>query len=88
MLQRRTSTSKVLAPVDVLAFDYMLWVHKGISNDVVGLVAKAMYEHEKELHAASPLWRSHRSKTMAKNQGEAYHPGAVSFYKKAGIWKR
>ena len=78
----------VLKPVNVLAFDYMLWVHKDVSSDLVGRVAKAMYENEKELHAASPLWRSHRSKTMAKDQGEPYHPGAVSFYKKAGIWKR
>lgn len=78
----------VMAPVNVLAFDYMLWVHKGVSNDVVGRVTKALYEHEKDLHAASPLWRSHHSKTMAKDQGEAYHPGAVDFYKSVGIWKR
>jgi TRAP transporter TAXI family solute receptor len=78
----------VMTPTNVLAFDYMLWAHKGVSNDAVSKVAKAMYENEKELHAAGPFWRSHKSKKMGKNQGWPYHPGAISFYKQVGVWKR
>ena len=78
----------IVEPTTVLAFDYMLWAHKSVSNDIVAKVVKAMYENEKELHAASPTWRSHKSKKMAKDQGFVYHPGAVGFYKKVGIWKR
>lgn len=78
----------VKSPVNILAFDYMLWAHKGVSNDVVSKVAKAMYDNEGELHAAGPFWRSHKSNKMAKDQGWPYHPGAIGFYKKAGIWKR
>lgn len=78
----------VLKPVHVMAFDYMFWAHKGVSNDKVYKATKAMYENEKELHAAGPLWRSHKSKKMAKDQGASYHPGAVKFYKEVGIWKR
>ncbi len=78
----------VMSPTNILAFDYMLWAHKGVSNDAVSKVAKAMYDNEKELHAAGPFWRSHKSKKMAKDQGWPYHPGAISFYKKVGIWKR
>ena len=78
----------VEVPTKVLGFDYMLWAGKGVSDDVVYKVTKAMYEHEKELHAISPLWRSHSSKNMAKDQGFPYHPGAIKFYKEAGIWKR
>jgi hypothetical protein len=78
----------VLEPVTIVAFNYMLWAHKGIADQTVSKVVKAMYDNEKELKSMSPLWRTHSSKGMAKDQGEAYHPGAITFYKKAGIWKR
>jgi len=78
----------IVERTNVLGFDYMLWAHKGVSNENVAKVVKAMYENEKELHAASPTWRSHKSKKMAKDQGFAYHPGAIGFYKKVGIWNR
>lgn len=78
----------ILSPTNIIAFDYMLWAHKDVSNDVVATVAKAMYENEKELHDSSPLWRSHKSSEMGKDQGFDYHPGAEAFYKEVGIWKR
>ena len=75
----------VLAPVHGLHFDYLLWTHKGASDDLVYKVVKAMYENEKELKESSPLWRSHASKRMAKEQAFDYHPGALKFYKEAGL---
>ena len=78
----------VLQPIHTLFFDYMLWTHKGQKDETVYKVVKAMYENEKALHDTSPLWRSHRSKKMAKNQGTPYHPGAIKFYKEVGVWKR
>ncbi len=78
----------IMSPTKIIAFDYMLWAHKGVSNGAVSKVAKAMYDNQKELHAAGPFWRSHNSNKMGKDQGWPYHPGAVSFYKKAGVWKR
>jgi len=78
----------VLEPVYTIAFDYMLWAHKGVPADEVAKVAQAMYENEKELKASSPLWSSHSSQKMAKDQGMPYHPGAEAYYKKVGIWKR
>lgn len=78
----------VLEPVNVIGFNYMLWANKDISDQVVGKVVKAMYDNEKELKSMSPLWRTHSSKGMAKDQGEPYHPGAIKFYKQVGVWKR
>jgi len=78
----------ISTPTKVLGFDYVLWAGKGVSNDVVYKVVKAMYEHEKELHGISALWRSHRSKNMAKDQGLPYHPGAIKYYRESGIWNR
>lgn len=74
----------VLEPVNVLHFDYLLWTHKVASNEVVYKVVKTMHENEKDLKASSPLWRSHSSKRMSKDQGFALHPGAMKFYKEIG----
>ena len=41
--------------------------------------AKAMYDNEKELHAAGPFWRIHKSAKMGNDQGWPYHPGAIAF---------
>lgn len=73
------------SPKTVMAFDYALWVHKDVADEVVYKVSKALYDNEKALHATSPLWRSHRSARMAKDQGLAYHPGALKFYREVGI---
>jgi TRAP transporter TAXI family solute receptor len=78
----------VLKPVNVIGFNYMLWANKDVADGTVYKVVKAMYDNEKELHSISPLWRNHSSKTMSKDQGETYHPGAVKFYKEVGTWKR
>jgi TRAP transporter TAXI family solute receptor len=73
-------------PTKIFAFDYMLWANKGVSDDVVYKVTKAMYEHEKDLKTLSPLWTSFFSKNMAKDQGLPYHPGAIKLYKEVGLW--
>ncbi len=78
----------VLGPTNVIAFDYNLWVNKDVSDDIVYKVVKAMYENEGELKETSPLWLSHSSKTMARDQGLGYHPGAIKLYKEVGIWNR
>jgi len=78
----------ILAPVNIVAFDYNMWVHKDVPAKTVYKVVKAMYENEEELKSASPLWRSHRSSNMAEDQGLEYHPGAIKFYSEVGIYKR
>lgn len=75
----------VLEPVNVLHYDYLVWTHKGVSDEAVYKSVKALYENEAELKASSPLWRSHASKTMGKDHGFAYHPGAMKFYKEVGL---
>ena len=75
-------------PIHVLAYDYMLWTHQGMDAEIVYQVAKALFENEKTLHEASPIWRSHRSARMGRDHRLAYHPGAVKLYQEKGAWKR
>ncbi len=80
----------VLAPkkTNVISFDYTLWVNKDVSDDTVYSVVKAMYDNEGALKESGPLWRSHSSATMARDQGLDYHSGAIKFYEEVGIWDR
>lgn len=77
----------VVEPIYTLHYDFLLWTHSGLDAQTVYDVTKAVYDNEKELKAASPLWRSHFSANMAKDHGTPYHPGAVKFYKEAGLLK-
>jgi hypothetical protein len=80
----------IKSTVKVFGFDYLLWAGKGVSEDIVYKVAKAMYENEKELKGASAVWRSHKSANMGEDHGPTlrYHPGAVRLFKEKGVWKR
>ncbi len=76
-------------PVHVIHFEYSLWANKDVDDDTVYKVTKAMFDNEDGLHELSPLWRSHASKKMGKDQGSEmpYHPGAIKFYQEAGVWR-
>jgi TRAP-type uncharacterized transport system substrate-binding protein len=56
-------------------------------DDSAYKVAKTMYENAKEMGDAFPPFKFFDPKQMAKNVGVLqYHPGAVKFFKEAGIW--
>lgn len=71
----------------MMTFDYTLFAGKGVSDDVVYKVAKAMFENRKDLVAASPLWNSFNPETMGRTKGIEYHPGAIKLLKEKGAWK-
>ncbi|MBT5048067.1 MAG: TAXI family TRAP transporter solute-binding subunit [Rhodospirillaceae bacterium] len=89
IIQPAKGLTGVIEPTNFVSYDYLLWTHKGLSNDVAYKVAKVMHKQAKQLKEGGPLWRSYRdSKRMQKDQGFAYHPGAVKYYKEAGLWSR
>jgi TRAP transporter TAXI family solute receptor len=77
----------VKSPVKVTHFDYTLFAGKDVKDEIVYKVTKAMYENQKELVAASPLWRSFKPENMGKDQGIPFHPGALKFLKEKGVIK-
>lgn len=75
-------------PSNLMAFDYTLFSGKDVEDDLVYYVVKLMYENVDELRATGALWAEFQGETMSKDVGLAYHPGAIRFYKEAGLWKR
>lgn len=64
----------------VFAYDYLLFAHKDVSDDIVTRMAKAMYEGAEELKATSPLWAEYDPATIGKPLELEYHPAAAAFY--------
>lgn len=72
----------------LIGYDFTLFTNKNVPEKTVYLVAKALVESVKDLHAVSPVWRSFNAKRAGKDQGYAYHPGAIMAYKEKGVWMR
>lgn len=85
----RKGLTGVSVPTTFITYDYMLWTHKGVSDETVYTVTKVMHQQVAQLKDGGPLWKSYEANSrLAKDQGMAYHPGAVKYYKEAGLWKR
>ncbi len=77
----------VVEPTVFVTYDFLLWTHKGVSDDIVYKVTKVMHTQEKQLKEGGPLWRSFSAdKRLAKQHGFPYHPAAVKYYKEVKLW--
>lgn len=73
------------APVHVNVFDYVLWASKDVSDEVVHAVTKALFDQAEALAASGPVWAGFEGARMALDVGSDYHPGALRFYREAGV---
>jgi len=86
----RKGLTGVIEPTNMVTYDYLLWTHKNMSDEIVYKVTKVMHNHEKQLKEGGPLWRSYRANArLAKSYGAdvPYHPAAIKYYKEAGLLK-
>ena len=74
-------------PTPIIAFDMDLNTSTKVSDDVIYKVVKAIYENKADLAATFPPFGIFDPKNMAKPvQGIEFHPGAIRYYKEAGLW--
>ena len=77
----------VAGPTNVLAVATLILVGTHVANDVVGKFVAAVHDNKGELVKGHPLFRAYNPKLMGKKLSTAkYHPGAIAYYKKNGIW--
>ena len=75
-------------PIKVMAFDMFLTSSKKTSADIVYKTVKALHANRDALVKITPVYRAFDPKNMAPAfKGMEYHPGAIKFYKEAGVWK-
>jgi len=77
----------IAKPTKIIAFDMDLNSSIKVSEDVVYKVVKAIYENKADLAATFPPFGILQTGNMAKPiEGIEFHPGAIRFYKEAGLW--
>lgn len=87
VVQPTKGLTAVVEPTVFVTYDFLLWTHKGVSDDTVYKVAKVMHTQEAQLKEGGPLWRSFSAdKRLAKQHGYPYHPASVKYYKEVGLW--
>ena len=78
----------VTQPTPTLAYDNILLTSKNASEEVVYKSVKAIYENQPELANAFAPFRAFDVKQMYKSGMPLdFHPGALRFYKEAGLVK-
>jgi TRAP transporter TAXI family solute receptor len=76
----------ITQPTKLVAFDMVLNSSTAVSDDVIYRVAKALHDGKADLAATFPPFGLFQPDRMSKPvQGVEMHPGAVKFYKEAGI---
>ncbi len=63
-----------------------LITHANVPEDVVYNLTKLMYENRSEIVEKHPAGRAINPQNVIKDTGTPFHPGAIKFYKEAGIW--
>ena len=77
----------ISSPTNVLAVDTVIFVGTHVAASVVEEFVAAVFANKSQLVKGHPLSRAYNPKLMGKQFKTAkYHPGAISFYKKKGIW--
>jgi uncharacterized protein len=78
----------VLEKGTYIAYPQLVFTNADVSEDVVYAMTKVLHENKKTLAEAFPSFRQFNPEEMIGEvaPGE-YHPGAIRFYKEAGLWK-
>jgi TRAP transporter TAXI family solute receptor len=76
----------IAQPTKLIAFDMVLNSSTHVADDVIYRITKALHESKTDLAATFPPFGLFQPDRMGKSvQGVEMHPGAVRFYKEAGI---
>jgi TRAP transporter TAXI family solute receptor len=79
----------VLEEAWFMAYPQLVLTNKAVKDDTVYKMAKVLFENKKKLGDVFAPFRAFdpRKDMVGDVAPSAYHPGAVKFYKEAGLWK-
>ena len=63
-----------------------LITHENVDEETVYQVTKTLYENREAVVAIHPAGKAINPKNAVRQTGTPFHPGAIRFYKEAGIW--
>ena len=60
--------------------------HADVDEELVYEFTKRMFEHRTEIAEKHPAGKALNPKNAIRDTGVPFHPGAIRYYKEAGIW--
>lgn len=78
----------VLAPIPVMGYPFLAIASRSVPAEQVYQLVKMVHENKTDLAKAFPAFNRFNPKTMARMEQGEFHPGAIKFYKEAGLWSR
>jgi TRAP transporter TAXI family solute receptor len=76
----------IVAPTTVIEYSVFFSTHKGMPDDLVYTIAKAIHGGKDDMMKGHPVFRSFRPGSMTEEIGVPWHPGAIKFYREIGQW--
>lgn len=73
--------------IRINAYAYTFFANASVPEDTVYAVTRAIYEGADALLATGPIWNGLDRSQFAVNVDVPFHPGAIRFYREAGIWQ-
>lgn len=77
----------IYGPTNLMEYHIVLLTHKDASDDLVYKVVKTVHANKPGLVAGHPSFNAFTQEGMAYPHRLQYHPGALKFFKEAGIGK-
>jgi hypothetical protein len=78
----------ITKPTHLIAFDMVMITNAKVPDDTVYKVAKALHDNKQDLVATFPPFGLFQPQNMAKPLlGVPMHPGAMKYFKEAGLLK-
>lgn len=70
----------------VLFYDYTLFAHKDVPDEMVTQVLEALYSNPEAMKTGGAMWNEYDPAQLARVTVLPFHPAAESFFKDKGIW--
>lgn len=86
MTKPRPGLAGVTEPVELMAYDYLMYAGDHVSEDTVYELTKSIAMNKADLAKSFGAFNGLNPEKMAKNIGLEFHPGAIRYYKEAGLW--
>lgn len=88
MLKPAKNRPGVVGNTPVMSYPFLLIAGRATPNDQVYKLTKMIHQNKKALAKAFPVFNRFNPKKMAKMKQGEFHPGAIRYYKEAGLWTR
>ena len=85
VLESNTKMPGIKKPTHIVEIDYVLFTHKGMDNETVYKVTKALATNKEHLAKSMGAFNRLKPETFAEPNMAPYHPGALKAIKELGL---